>query len=218
MKSTMDTEAASTTTEPSTPERILLAAEQLFSERGVDGVSLREITNAAGVNSAAVHYHFGSKDVVLKELFALRAKPIAERRLALLRELKRNRQGRAELEDILRAFLWPALEALNAPEGKAFSLLRARMAFEREEVRRDVLSSAFDSSSRLALEEIAKALPKLPPAELHWRFHFMLGAMVYTMATPGRIESITDGAIDTSDPGTALERLVHYAAAGFRAP
>src|SRR5690606_15884205 len=124
----------------STPDRILQAAERLFSERGIDGVSLREITAAAEVNSAAAHYHFGSKEEVLKELFALRARPIAERRVELLGKLKRNNQGRAVLEDVLRAFLWPALDALNTPEGLAFTLLRARMAFEREEVRREVLA------------------------------------------------------------------------------
>lgn len=114
----------------STPERILLAAEQLFSERGVDGVSLREITSTSGVNSAAAHYHFGSKLAVLEQLFELRAKPIAEQRLALLSELRYNRQGRPVLEDVLRAFLRPALEALSTPEGIAFTRLRARLSFE----------------------------------------------------------------------------------------
>lgn len=204
--------------EPSTPDRILLAAEQLFSERGVDGVSLREITAAAGVNSAAAHYHFGSKEVVLKELFALRAKPIADRRVELLGKVKRNRQGRPAPEDVLHAFLWPALEALNTPEGIAFTLLRARMAFEREEVRRDVLANAFDASSRMALQALAEALPKLSAAELNWRFHFLLGSMVYTMASPGRIESITSDHINTRDPKAALEQLIRYAAAGLRAP
>ncbi|GAA5234571.1 TetR/AcrR family transcriptional regulator [Verticiella sediminum] len=213
-----DTGATAAAVGANTPERILQAAERLFSERGVDGVSLREITAAAGVNSAAAHYHFGSKDEVLKELFALRARPIAERRVELLGQLKYNRQGRPALEDVLRAFLWPGLEALNTPDGIAFSLLRARMAFEREEVRREVLAKAFDASSRLALEALAKALPRLPADELHWRFHFLLGAMVYTMASPGRIESITEGGLDTLDARAALEQLVRFAAAGFRAP
>ena len=68
----------------STPERILQAAEQLFSERGIDAVSLREITQAADVNIAAVHYHFGSKAAVLDKIFERRARPIAEARLRLL--------------------------------------------------------------------------------------------------------------------------------------
>ena len=143
----------------STPERILLAAEQLFSERGVDGVSLREITSTSGVNSAAAHYHFGSKLAVLEQLFELRAKPIAHQRMALLSALRTNRQGRPALEDVLRAFLQPALQALSTPEGIAFTRLRARLSFENEEVRRHVLDKTFNESSRLTLEALRKALP-----------------------------------------------------------
>lgn len=202
----------------STPARILEAAERLFSTRGIDGVSLREITAAAGVNSAALHYHFGSKEAVLEELFALRARPIAERREQLLGKLKLDKHGRPVLEDVLRAFLKPALDALNTPDGIAFTLLRARIVFEREEVKREALRKAFDHSSEMALQALAKALPKLSPRDLYWRFHFLLGSMVYTMASPGRIESITKGGINTSDPQAALEQLVRFAAAGFRAP
>jgi AcrR family transcriptional regulator len=201
----------------STPDRILQAAERLFSERGIDAVSLREITTAAGVNSAAAHYHFGSKEAVLEELFTLRARPIADRRNQLLGQLKLGRNGRPKLEDVLRAFLRPALEALDTPNGVAFTMLRARMAFEREEVRRAALGKAFDDSSSLALQALAKALPKLDARELYWRFHFVMGAMVYTMAAPGRIEQISHGDIDTSDPQDALEHLVRFAAAGLRA-
>jgi AcrR family transcriptional regulator len=214
----METTDATIESGLSTPDRILQAAEHLFSERGIDAVSLREITSAAGVNSAAAHYHFGSKEVVLAALFAVRARPIAERREQLLGALKLDRQGRPKLEDVLRAFLQPALEALNTPHGLAFTMLRARMAFEREEVRREALGQAFDRSSAMALRALAQALPKLEPKELFWRFHFVLGGMVYTMARPGRIESITDDAIDTSDADAALEHLVRFAAAGLRAP
>jgi AcrR family transcriptional regulator len=202
----------------STPQRILQAAERLFSERSIGDVSLREITAAAGVNSAAAHYHFGSKDAVLDELFALRARPIAEQREQLLSQVKTDRQGKPVLEEVLRAFLRPALELLNTPEGLAFTMLRSRMVFEREEVKRNVLNHAFDHTNQMALQALAKALPKLSRDELYWRFHFTLGTMVYTMARPGRIESISQGEIDTTDPDAALEHMVRFAAAGFRAP
>ena len=202
----------------STPERILLAAERLFSERGIGEVSLREITSAAGVNSAAAHYHFGSKDAVLDELFTRRARPIAERREQLLGRLKLNRQGRPVLEDVLRAFLQPALDLLNTPEGIAFTLLRARMVFEREEVRRQILGKSFDRTNEMTIQALGRALPRLASKELYWRFHFLLGTMVYTMARPGRIESMTRGGIETAEPRAALDHLVRFAAAGFRAP
>jgi AcrR family transcriptional regulator len=210
--------AGGTDTGASTPDRILLAAERLFSERGIGDVSLREITSAAGVNSAAAHYHFGSKDAVLEELFARRAKPIADGREQMLGQLKLNRQGRPVLEDVLRAFLQPALNLLNTPEGVAFTRLRARMVFEREEVRRQVMGKAFDRTNEMTLEALAMALPKLPPHELYWRFHFLLGMMVYTMARPGRVESLTKDEIDTYDAKASLEHLVRFAGAGFRAP
>lgn len=201
----------------STPDRILQSAEKLFGERGIDGVSLREITSDSGVNSAALHYHFGSKIAVLERIFELRAQPIAQRRMQLLSELRTNRQGRPAVEDVLRAFLLPALESQNLPDGDSFRMLRARLAFEREEVRRRVLDKAFNESSQLALAELAKALPHLSAQDLQWRFHFLLGSMVYTMARPGRIESLSDDQVDTRDWESALERLITYAAAGFRA-
>jgi AcrR family transcriptional regulator len=201
----------------STPERILLAAERLFAENGIDAVSLREVTVEAGVNIAAVHYHFGSKKAVLEELFALRARPIAERRLELLAQVKRDRQGKPVLEEVLRAFLRPALDVPSGPNGGAFVLLRARLAFERADVRRAVLGKAFDASNRKFLEALAQALPALTPDRLYWRFHFLLGAMVYTMASPGRIESMTGDAIDTTDSEHALAELVQFAAAGLKA-
>jgi len=205
-------------TEASTPDRILQAAERLFSERGIDAVSLREITTAAGVNSAAAHYHFGSKEAVLEELFARRARPIADRRAQLLGELEDDRHGRPVVEDVLRAFLQPALDLMETPEGLAFTRLRARMMFERDDVKREIMARTFDATSRMAMDALARALPKLPRKELQWRFHFLLGSMVYSMARPGRIESVTKGSLRTDDPRVTLEQLVRYAAAGFRAP
>lgn len=200
----------------STRDRILQTAERLFAEKGIDRVSLREITLAAGVNIAAVHYHFGSKKTVLEQLFALRSGPIANRRLELLSRIRRDDEGKPVLEDVLIAFLRPALQASTDPGGASFVMLRARLAFEKVEVRRAVLGKAFDTSNREFLRILAQALPELKRDELHWRFHFLLGAMVYTMAAPGRIEAITDGALDTMDSTAALAKLVAFAAAGFR--
>jgi AcrR family transcriptional regulator len=204
--------------ELSTPERILRSAERLFSERGIDGVSLREITTDSGVNSASLHYHFGSKIAVLERIFELRAAPIAQERERRLAQLKVNRQGRPKVEDVLHAFLRPALESQDTADGDSFRMLRARLAFEREDVRRRVLDKAFNRSSQMALQALAKALPHLSAEELHWRFHFVLGSMVYTMAYPGRIESLSEQKVDTRDWEKALDRLVAFAAAGLRAP
>ncbi len=53
-----------------TVERILDAAEQLFAEKGFAETSLRLITSKAGVNLAAVNYHFGSKKALIQAVFS----------------------------------------------------------------------------------------------------------------------------------------------------
>src|SRR5688572_30730463 len=90
-----------------TKQRLLSTAEELFSTLGYDRVGMREITRAAGVNTAAIHYHFGSKQDLLLELLRARAQPIAMERDRLLRNLRE--EGELILEEVLAAFLEPAL-------------------------------------------------------------------------------------------------------------
>ncbi|WP_323135376.1 helix-turn-helix domain-containing protein, partial [Dyella silvatica] len=68
----------------STKERSLGAAEVLFAQHGFDGASLRQLTAAAGVNLAAVNYHFGSKDRLIEEVFRRRLDELNGRRMAAL--------------------------------------------------------------------------------------------------------------------------------------
>jgi AcrR family transcriptional regulator len=68
---------------------ILLTAEKLFAEHGIDRVSIRQINLAAGQkNSSATQYHFGTKVGLLEALFDYRMEPINQRRLEMLDELK----------------------------------------------------------------------------------------------------------------------------------
>jgi len=71
-----------------TKERILDAAERLFAEKGVDATSLRQVTGAAGVNVAAIHYHFGSKEELLRAVIARRFDPVNQERLKQLDRLE----------------------------------------------------------------------------------------------------------------------------------
>jgi len=65
-------------TDLSTKDRILDAAEELIGRDGYAATSLRSVTTAAGVNLAAVHYHFGSKDVLVADLLDHLAERMAQ--------------------------------------------------------------------------------------------------------------------------------------------
>ena len=75
-----------------TKERILDAAERLFGRHGIEQSSLRAITAEAGVNLAAVNYHFQSKEVLARAVFARRIGPVNRRRLEML-ESNGSRSG-----------------------------------------------------------------------------------------------------------------------------
>ncbi len=195
-------------------QRLIDAAERLFAEHGWNGVSIRTIAAAADVSLAALNYHFGLKENLLAEIFAARARPIADERARLLEAVQAD--PASTLEDVIEAFLRPALT--EGAENRMFARLRARLATEPEDFSRRILSDAFDVSSRLCIACLRRQLPDLSDEALHWRFHFLMGTIVYTMADSGRIQALTDGRCNPGDVDVALRQIVPFLAAGFRAP
>ena len=199
-----------------TRTRLLDAAEFLFSEHGVNGASLRAIVARAEANIAAVNYHFGSKKGLIEAVFARRIVPMADERLQLLANC-REEQGRPPLlQQIIAAFLEPGMRGRHG--GATFARLRARIAADASDDIRAMMSRYLDHSSGQFLVALEQALPHLPLHDLHWRFHFLLGTMVYTMANPGRIQALTNDACDPADMDTALAYLVPFLAQAFEAP
>src|SRR5438128_1222220 len=97
-------------TSPDTKTRILDAAESLFMEHGFEATSLRQLTSAAGVNLAAVNYHFGSKEELFQSVLTRRLDPMNQERIELLEKLEREAGGKPiGVEKILSSMLIPAL-------------------------------------------------------------------------------------------------------------
>ena len=95
--------------------RILEVAERLFAERGVNGVSLREIGVAANQrNTGAARYHFGSKEGLLDAIWRHRMEPVNGRREAMLAALDADGRG-GDLRGLTEAFVYPLSEQLGEP-------------------------------------------------------------------------------------------------------
>jgi AcrR family transcriptional regulator len=89
-------------TDEGTRDRVLHAALKLFADRGYGATSIRDITEAASVNVAAVNYHFGGKEKLYVELIRERVSVCrAERRETLARATADS----ADIETILRAYV-----------------------------------------------------------------------------------------------------------------
>ena len=90
-----------------TREQLKRVALALFAERGVDQVSVRDILSEAGQRSGgALHYHFGGKEGLLRELIADAARQFDEARLHKLAAL-RSRRSPIALRDVLRVLADP---------------------------------------------------------------------------------------------------------------
>ena len=202
-----------------TADRILDVAEAMFAEHGYKAVSLRSILRECGANIAAAHYHFGSKQQVLEAIFVRRCALMNGERHRLLAACE-DAPGRPPLlEQILDAFLRPSLVWPDDDSGtRRFMRLRAVVAYEREQLARNLIAEHFNETSRRFIEALAKALPQIGLEELYFRFHFLLGAQYYTLLNPNRIYDLSGGLCDPADAEKALRHMVCLFAAGLRAP
>jgi AcrR family transcriptional regulator len=104
---------------PATALQLLLTAERLFAEHGLAGASLRQISIEAGSsNNSAIRYHFGSKDDLLRAIFAHRLGDLTQRR-ALLRARAKPDDLRAQLE----SHVLPLIELAESPDSSYVSFI-----------------------------------------------------------------------------------------------
>ncbi|NUP27606.1 MAG: TetR family transcriptional regulator [Nocardia sp.] len=95
-----------------TDQRLILAAERMFAERGIDAVSLRSVMAEAGANVASVHYHFGSKDALVGALISRRSEHLHTRRAELLDAVEAS--GAPDARALADAFVRPVGELAAA--------------------------------------------------------------------------------------------------------
>ena len=207
-----------------TRSRILNAAEGLFADRGFSATSVRMITSRAKVNLAAMHYHFGSKDQLIQELFALRLAPLNRQRLALLDCCQAGGgAGGPSLEQILEAFIRPPVQLIRDPErgGMRFMQLLSRAFNSPDGAIREMIYGQFAEVIERFSGALGPRLPHLSREEAFWRFHFMVGAMSHTLHVIADWKNLENLFLDVPEPSQVdevVDRLVSFLAAGFRTP
>jgi AcrR family transcriptional regulator len=199
-------------------ERIFLVAERLFADRGFDGVSVRDIAGEAGVNLAAINYHFGSKSALLLDIFRQRTKELNRERREALRDAQARSNESPSLEDILRALLGPPLLWRDQASGRqtASRFVTRAMSEPTPELRK-LLETEVSHLKRFRAA-LARALPRLADAEVGWALHFALALPHQCTDTHfARLRALTDGQCDTADMESLLARAIRFASGGIAA-
>src|ERR1700680_3634327 len=197
-------------------ERILDAAERLFARHGFYGISVRDITEEAGVDVALVSYHFGGKRELFTAVFQRRAELLNPERLAMLEEVRRAAlPGVPTLEDIVNAFTHPMLErsARGGPGWKSYFALVAQVN-NSPEWAPVLMTQHFDPLVEKFIAVLREALPGCSAREIYWGYQFLTGALTLTFAETGRIDTLSGGLCRSSDLDSVHDRLWSYRARG----
>jgi AcrR family transcriptional regulator len=203
-----------------TRTRILDAAEELFMQHGFEGTSMRPLTSKAGVNLAAVNYHFGSKHALIEAVFRRRLDPMNLARIAELEMLEAEERPSSP-ETIIRAFITPGLRLLEDAKGggRNFARLLGRTYTEPNKAVRALIGQMYAPTMQRYKAALERALPQMPREELVWRMHFMFGTLAYTLAATDTVQLIAGcKPEDRYDARLLEERLTAFLAAGLTAP
>ncbi|WP_367873845.1 TetR/AcrR family transcriptional regulator [Luteolibacter sp. Populi] len=202
-----------------TKQRLIEAAEALFADEGFDRVSVRDITNKAAANVAAVNYHFGSREGLVAVVMARYTNPVTEERMARLEALERRAGGKpVAVEEILDAFIRPFATQVRRSElsEKLFFKLMGRMFGQQGCQLPPMVETLFITMVQRYHKALSKALPGLPADEIWWRMHLMSGSMIHTMAHAEIVQRFSGGDAGNPTMEQLLSRFIRFSAAGMK--
>lgn len=202
-----------------TKERILDAAQELFGMHGLEGTSLRAVTAAAGVNLAAVNYHFGSKEELFRAVVRRVMAPVTDEHRQRIEEL----EGREpSVEELLEGFVTPFTRLMSGQEDRSLARLVGRILTDPDEEIRHLTFEHTGETDAMYLEAFGLALPHLSRDELLWRFHAVLGTIMFELiGATAAMKTVAEappfgGPAEKADDTNA--RIVAFLAAGLQAP
>ena len=195
-------------------DKLLRSAEVLFASKGYRDVSVREIAAHAGVNSGLVGYYFRGKQALFAEVFRTHTVPLSRE---LMRQLEAITQsgGTLSVEEILKAWLVPWLQAGNDPQARAIHLgIFANLSREGSESTKRALAP-MHHVHKAFIETLHSCLPHLSQETLMWRLHFVMGALVFGIIQPVALVALSGGLCDPKNMKASFDQMLPYAIAGF---
>ncbi len=196
-------------------QRILDVAEELFSQRGFDGVTIRQVAQGAEVDVALANYHFGKKLDLFNAVFRRRWMQLRQSREEVLAPVDDSPQT---LEQIIGAFLLPLKIAQQTgdPGWRNYTALAAYVMTSPVWCA-ELMPDTFDQQVSEFIEALKRVLPQASDEQIHWCYQYVSGALAITLAQTGRIDRLSGGSCESTDFDAAYEHMVPFIAAGFRA-
>jgi AcrR family transcriptional regulator len=206
--------------EADTRARIVTAAVQVFARSGFLAGTVREITEIAEVNIAAVNYHFGSKDELAKHVLELGIDSIIQVRTQTLRDcVARHKPAPPTVEAISEALVIPLVE-LGSGRWRDVMLLLTHARAGAPSFITAIVEQKFAPLHEEFVDVLQRVLPELSRSEIALRYDCARGAILQTLVELAPAAALVSGTRGASalDHGAATRRLVAFVAGGLRAP
>jgi AcrR family transcriptional regulator len=198
---------------------ILDAAEALFSERGYEGTSIRDVATGCNVQAAVIGYHYGSKVELFNAVVGRRAVIINDaRRQALEAQVLASKKTPIFIDVLIQMYVAPLLEATSHgdPGWRNFASLMGRLANSPRGT--EMINLHFSEVASLYIDQFRRSLPSVPDGRLIDGFLYMVSAMLFVCADTGRWEAMAQAGQGTHrDSHAILDDLVPFVAGGFKA-
>jgi len=206
-------------TDTETRDKLVLAAERLFGEHGIDNVSLREINRAAGQrNVAALHYHFGTREALLEAIFERRMAGINRRRVALLDAVEA--EGRADsIRAVVEAMVLPLAEQLDpAADGGNYVRFLAQAISDPGVDVGGLVRDKFDHGMVRTRQLARRILENLPAEIVDERITLAAAQMVHALADKARRRAARPGAERPGETAFFVANLIDSLTGALDAP
>lgn len=206
----------------STRQKILDTALVLYAQNGIDGVPVRTLTSQAGVNVAAIHYHFGGAEALAEAVFSELSDRVNRRRVVQLNELLARAVGAKRAPDaaeIIEAFVEPYLGFDAETEGRLLAQLILKHRISPSDMTERVIKKHFDPMAKQFVSALCKAVPTVPVNIMYWRYMFMVSTVVLSMSDrtkSNRLRRLSGGKADASDSTSMRAALVDFIVAAIK--
>lgn len=138
------------------------AALRLFSERGVDGVTVREIAELAGQkNHGSVAYYFGSKEALVRAIVEDGAKVIDERRNAMLDQLEAD-GAKPAIRQVIDAIIYPSVDVAGEGDEDCYLRFTQILHLTHQELFEDAVGTRFNRGYQRCLALLRDLMPPMP--------------------------------------------------------
>jgi AcrR family transcriptional regulator len=197
---------------------LILAAERLIAENGIDGVSLRQINAEAGQrNSSAAHYHFGSKDALVRSIYEYRLGRVNQRRQAMLDDI-RAEGCEDDTRRVVAAIVRPIVAEIEESEGGSFYIRFLSQAIGHPQGgTRKYFDNALTDATSEVYTLIDGALPEISDRVLGQRFGLMWEMIIHSLADRERYRLQSQRGVDRESE-SFINNLIDVVTGGLTAP